>query len=297
MTGPLHGPHAAIHPAACGPARCLSGSVQSETTNAKIMDTSAIEIAQSEKKKSCRQAVLLAAWAVLLGGCSTDFMQNVKSAATEMTTPAPVLGPYDAPQPSPWEAQAEKPVPAPAPASPAKPATFAPAPTAAQHGVEQPRRVSDAKPVAVQPAPVVTVTPTTVTATPPGKGASKLMAPTERNALQVNAREMAAPQPATTVQTDTASTTLATAPVGELILKGPPRQYQSSSPTKWIVLGVLLILAAAGGGFVWFQMQRRAVIVAAAPAKKEKQPEGFEMREPTDVPEAGGHGPDTVLDA
>jgi hypothetical protein len=259
-----------------------------------------MQLAQNEKRKGCPQAILFAALAVLVGGCSSEFMQSVKSAATEMTTPAPVMGPYDPPQPSPWVAE-KPPPPPPTPAPAAKPATaVVPAPTTAQHPVQQPPRVSEPKPAAVQPTPVVAITPTTVTTTPPGKGASKLMAPSDGNALQVNAREIT---PATTAQADTTSTTLATAPVGELIFKGPPHQYHSSSPTKWIVIGGLLILAAAGGGFAWFQMQQRAVFAKGAPSKKERPPEGFEMREPTNVPNAGdppdpvGHGPDTVLDA
>jgi hypothetical protein len=130
------------------------------------------------------------------------------------------------------------------------------------------------------------------------------MTPADGPALQVNARELnPAPATASSTQSEAASTTLAT---GELIFKGPPREFQTSNPRKWIVLGGLLILAAAaagGGGLIWFQLQRRAAISAATPRKKERAPEGFEMREPTNVPDAtddsepAGHGPDTVLEA
>jgi hypothetical protein len=115
------------------------------------------------------------------------------------------------------------------------------------------------------------------------------------NTLRVYAREAApsAPQGSTTQAEASAP------PIGELIVKGPPRQYRAPSQTKWIVLGGVLILPAAAGAFAWFQTQRRATFAAAVP-RKERPPEGFEMREPTDVPdvpEPAGHGPDTVLDA
>ena len=60
---------------------------------------------------------------------------------------------------------------------------------------------------------------------------------------------------------------------------------------RWTIAiaGVLLMLGAGGGGFAWFQMQRRAAIKAAAPPRKERPPEGLDMKEPA------GHGPDTVL--
>jgi hypothetical protein len=128
------------------------------------------------------------------------------------------------------------------------------------------------------------------------------MTPADGPALQVNARELN-PAPATVSSTQSEAPSLVT---GELIFKGPPRELQTSNPRKWIVLGGLLILATAaagGGGLIWFQLQRRAAIAAAAPPRKEKAPEGFEMREPTNIPDAtdtpepAGHGPDTVLEA
>jgi hypothetical protein len=268
---------------------------------AKIMDRRANKIAQSTKMRQIaalweKPAVLFGLlYAVLLTGCSTEFMQNVKTAATEMTTPAPVLGPYDPPQPSPWTPQPDKPAPpSPAPAVAAAPVST-PVFTAPQGMVEKPRHFNDPKIVVVQPASVVTLAP----ASPPGKGASKLMTPADGSALRVNAREITpaqAPAPQTAAAQPDAAAGVA-APVGELIFKGPPRQYRSSSPVKWIVMGVVLILAAAAGGSVWFMIQRRAGIVAAVGPAKEKPPEGLEMREPTDVPDPVGHGPDTVLDA
>jgi hypothetical protein len=163
--------------------------------------------------------------------------------------------------------------------------------------VEQPRHFNEPKVVVVQPASVVALTPATPAS--PGKGASKLMTPSDPSALRVNAREITPTQPAappTVAAQPEPAPGVAAAPVGELIIKGPPRQYSSSSPVKWIVIGVVLMLAAAGGGSAWFLIQRRGAIAAAAPPIKEKPPEGFEMREPTDVPDPAGHGPDTVLD-
>src|SRR5204862_2770642 len=182
--------------------------------------------------------------------------------------------------------------------------THAPTPTPAaapvQHVTEQPRRLSDPKPVVAQPTPVASVASAQASSTPPGKGAARLMTPTDSGTLRVSAREItparaSTPQPSAAHSETSASPIVASAPVAELVFKGPPRPPRTESPTKWIVLGVLLILGAAGGGVAWFKMQHRTVVVTAPP--KEKPIEGLEMKEGIEMNEPAGHAPDTVLEA
>ena len=181
---------------ASGLERRLPSDVWSGRTDAKIMDTRAIEIRQTANGSGGRavvlRTVLVGVWSIFLvivfAGCNTEFMQNVKSAATEMTTPAPVLGPYDPPPPSPWGGSPAPPAPAPSPATAPSPAPAAVAAPPKQQIAEQPR-VSEPKPVVTQPAPVVAPAPTSTT-TVATKGAGKLMAQNDPNVLHVNAREL-----------------------------------------------------------------------------------------------------------
>src|SRR5689334_16294189 len=147
--------------------RYRSWGVWYRRRNAKIMDTRAIhkdpmgETSASLPASSEYAGIFMSLLAaVFLTGCSTEFMQSVKTAATEMTTTAPVLGPYDPPQPSDWTTQAEKAEkpapPAPAPVAAATPPST-PVYTAPQGMVEQPRRFNEPKVVVVKPASVVAV--------------------------------------------------------------------------------------------------------------------------------------------